>query len=158
MSVFIGIDPGESGGIAVIGSSGDVISCVSMPETERDIYEHLGETDPNSFAVIEKVGGFIAGNPAPGSAMFKFGRSYGGLRMALVACCIPFEEHTPQAWQKALGITPRNKDESKSQFKTRLKARAQQLFPGAKITLATADAVLIAEFCRRTQVARTLAK
>lgn len=151
---FIGIDPGVSGGVASIWGHSVVME--AMPPTEADIFAWFLSQKPreiNYFAVIEKVGGFIKGNPAPGSAMFKFGVGYGGLRMALIACGIPFEEVTPQKWQKALGITPRDNkgNESKSAFKNRLKAKAQQLFPGEKITLAVADALLIAEYCRRVR-------
>lgn len=39
--------------------------------------------------------------------------------------------------------------ESETQWKNRLKAKAQQLFPQQEVTLATADALLIAEFGRR---------
>lgn len=175
--VYIGIDPGSSGGLAAIWSQS--IIAEPMPPTETDILTWLRGTRPaieekvGMFAIIEKVGGFIKGNPAPGSAMFKFGVGYGGLRMALIACGIPFEEVTPQTWQKALGITPREPHtktreveikkgkrkgqmrteryggETDMEFKNRLKAKAQQLFPGEKITLAVCDALLIAEYCRR---------
>ncbi len=153
--IYIGVDPGATGGIAVIDDLEDSVVVSVMPSTERSIYEvfeALGETA--SFAVIEKVGGYIAGNPAPGSAMFNFGVSYGGLRMALIACNIPFEEVVPRRWQKALGITPRDKGESHNNFKNRLKQKAQQLYPGGngvrtKITLAVADALLIATYCQR---------
>jgi hypothetical protein len=83
--------------------------------------------------------------------MFKFGMGYGALRMALTALEIKYEEVPPQKWQKELGIVTRNKErESHTQFKNRLKAKAQQLFPTMDVTLKTCDALLIAEFCRRT--------
>ncbi len=146
MPRYIGIDPGASGGLAGVGIN-DI--AIPMPGTERDIWEWIKlKDDKDTFAVIEKVQGYI-GNGHPGSTMFKFGQSYGGLRMALIAAGIPFEEVQPQKWQKALGITTRGREESKGEFKNRLKARAQQLFPSIKVTLATADAILIAEYCRR---------
>lgn len=111
------------------------------------------DRNPDVFAVIERVSGYV-GEAQPGSAAFKFGQSYGGLRMALVAAGIPFEEVTPQVWQRKMGVTPRRKDESKTAWKNRLKAKAQQLYPGVKVTLATADALLLAEFCRRRQEGR----
>lgn len=156
---YYGIDPGASGGLACIHER---LVTVPMPATERDVFEWfrpLGGRDHEGneveFAVIEKVGGYTAsGGPQPGSAMFKFGQSYGGLRMALIAAGIPFEEVTPQRWQKALGVTPRGKEETKTSFKNRLKAKAQQLFPKIKVTLATADAILLAEYCKRSQEGR----
>lgn len=146
--IYLGIDPGASGGMAEIGVDGSAAS--PMPKTERDIWNWIKQQADrdDTFAVIEKVGGYV-GIKQPGSAMFKFGQSYGGLRMALIAASIPFDEVTPQVWQKSLGIVKRQSGESQTVWKNRLKAKAQQLFPHMKVTLATADALLIAEFCRR---------
>jgi hypothetical protein len=106
--------------------------------------------------VIEKVGGYIqaskdgqAGGAQPGSAAFKFGASYGALKAFLVAGSVPFEEITPAVWQRGVGLTPRAKGETKTAWKNRIKAHTQQLFPGRKITLAVADAILLAEYARR---------
>lgn len=145
----MGIDPGQSGGIAVLRSNGSVAQLIPMPATERDICEAITVwTDDSVEAFIEKVHSM----PQQGvSSTFKFGVGYGGLRMALIAVGIPFDEVTPQTWQKALGVVKRNaKTESKNDHKKKLLQKAQQLFPGTKITLKTADALLIAEYCRRT--------
>lgn len=151
-AVYIGIDPGKHGGLVALSYSGAVSACSPMPETERDVWNWFTEQAPRMSprsAVIEKVGGYIQGNKLPGSAMFNFGWGYGGLRMALIGHGVPFEEITPRRWQRAMGVIPRGKAESKTAFKTRLKAKAQQLFPNVKVTHATADALLIAEYCRR---------
>ncbi len=147
---FIGIDPGVSGGLACLRHG---TYCTAMPKTEKDIWDWFYQySTGEAFAVIEKVGGFIGGKGQPGSAMFKFGRNTGILIGCLTAAGIPYEEITPQRWQKALGVSTRKHNESKGQFKNRLKAKAQQLFPDVKIiTLATCDALLIAEYCRRKQ-------
>jgi hypothetical protein len=153
--VYLGIDPGASGGIAAqyLGA----VSCIPMPKTEADVWNFISSFQHcSTVAVVERVGGYIQGNATPGSAMFNFGVSYGGLRMALIAAGIRFEDVPPQKWQKTLGIAPRKsakKDaktgESKTVFKNRLKAKAQQLFPEQKVTLATADALLLLEYCTR---------
>lgn len=154
---YVGIDPGVSGGIAVVWSDG-LVDSLPMPVTEREVWHCFRSMAPrtpplqhNLFAVIEKVSGFAGdrGSGSNGPAMFKFGQSYGGLRMALVAAGIPFEEVTPQTWQKAMGVPSRKKEETRVQFKNRLKGRASQLFPNEKVTLATCDALLIAEYCKR---------
>jgi len=153
-NTYLGIDPGASGGLVALLPDGVVSTCT--PKTEADLWRWTcrygllanGET-PACFAVIEQVNGYVGGAGNPGSAMFKFGTSYGGLRMALVAAGIPFDQVTPGVWQKALGIPSRKRTESKGQWKNRLKAKAQQLFPHVAVTLATADALLIAEYCRR---------
>jgi hypothetical protein len=69
--------------------------------------------------------------------------------MALTGNLIPFEEVSPQTWQKQMGIRPRAKTESKNDHKNKLLAAAQRLFPGPRITKATADALLLAEYLRR---------
>jgi hypothetical protein len=143
---YLGIDPGKSGGIAFIGESEILVS--KMLDTESDICHCLSTVQYPVKAMIEKVGGYRAGREQRGSAMFNFGMNYGGLRMALIALEIPFEEVTPKRWQKAFGLF-RAKTETNTQWKNRAKAKAQQLFPEITITLATADALLIAEYCRR---------
>jgi Holliday junction resolvasome RuvABC endonuclease subunit len=142
---YIGIDPGQSGGLAVI--FGDNVEVVKMPPTEQDIWKwFLYQSKKKCFALIEKVHSM----PNQGVvSTFKFGQGYGVLRMALIASRIPFEEISPMKWQKYLGIPSRHKAESKTEFKNRLKAKSQQLFPKINITLSICDALLIAECNKR---------
>jgi len=83
------------------------------------------------------------------ASSFKFGMNYLFLRACLVSCEIPFAEVTPRTWMKALAIRTRRKTETTTQWKNHLKQIAQQLFPQQPVTLATCDALLIAEYCRR---------
>ena len=148
--IYVGIDPGASGGIALITPSG--VQTWAMPSTERDLLDAVESCYVDHCyccAVVEKVTGFVGGPGNTGSSMFKFGTNYGSVRMALIAAGIPFEEVIASVWQKGLKIPSRGKSESKTAWKNRLKARAQQLFPGVAVTLKTADALLIAEFCKR---------
>jgi len=154
---IIGIDPGQSGGLAKVYET-EVVA-FPMAQTEHDINTNLGSLWGHGDLVsrtvftgkvyIERVHSM----PGQGVASsFKFGRNYGFLRGLLIANKIPFEEVTPRTWQKGLGIKAKDKSESKTQFKNRLKGKAQQLFPHLKITLATADAILIAEYGRRREL------
>lgn len=150
-TVFIGIDPGSSsGGIAAI--NGDSVNCIKLESaTEADIRDFLISVSENMVAkcVIEKVG------PARGrdgrrqgvSSAFKFGHSYGLLRGIVTALRIPFDEVPPVVWQRAMSCLSRGD-------KKVTKAAAERLFPSLKITHATADAMLLADYCRRTQAAR----
>lgn len=152
---YVGIDPGKSGGIAWLNPDGSCAHMVDMPDTEHAIFEALSGVSfahHKMVAVIERVHSF----PGQGVASsFTFGMGYGGLRMALIALGIPFEEVEPSKWQNQLDIPPRRKrqgkrkEESKSHFKKRLIARAEQVFPGERVTNKTADALLIALYCRR---------
>jgi len=123
-----------------------------MPGSEDDLWElmqMLKQWGP-AKGVVEKVGGFIQGNPAPGSAMFNFGMGYGAVRMAMVGAGIPFCEVTPQAWQKYHQVA-RHPQETKSSWKNRLKTLAQSIYPDLKVTLRTADALLLALFLQKME-------
>ena len=150
--ILYGVDPGASGGIAwQIGTREP--RAIAMPATEVDTFLAFEQPDSSErpgghhmIAVIEKV----HSRPGEGvSSAFKFGWNYGGLRMAILAAGIRLEEVTPYTWQKALGIPKRKPNESKTQFKNRLKARAQELYPGMKVTLKTCDALLILEYAKK---------
>jgi len=140
--IYLGIDPGKSGAIAAIDQYGNIVDIIKGDKTEHDIAEWLRSTslDDGSKAVLEKVGPM----PKQGvTSVFTFGKSYGFLRGLLAANCVSYEEATHQKWQKAMGcLTGGDKNVSK--------AAAQRLWPTFKITHANADALLIAEFCRRT--------
>jgi hypothetical protein len=149
--VFIGIDPGVSGGIAALDSDGSVISCIKMPETPQDIWIALTEMSKQyeGRACIEKV----SATPQMGvSSAFAFGRGYGQLLMALAAAAIPFDYVLPSKWQSALGCsTGGGRMGQRVADKNRTKRRAQELFPQIKMTHALADALLIAEYGRRLE-------
>jgi hypothetical protein len=171
--VYIGIDPGRTGGIAVLTMQPNGKSLLSVElyalenRTVHDVWElfepyrppdvrHPTDNERPIFACIEQVGGYMAGSGGNiGSAMFTFGKSAGRLEMALVAAGISYDYVTPAKWQRPMGVTPRDtkRGEKREAYKRRLRARAQQLFPSGSytgtITLATADALLLAEFCRR---------
>ncbi len=139
---FIGIDPGLSGGIACVTVDGRVEVAAKMPVTERDVLDLLTTYALESMAVLE----FVRSSPQMGcTSAFTFGRGYGGLRMALVSLAIPFEEATPQKWQAVMQCRTKG-DKNVS------KRRAQELFPNVKVTHAIADALLLAEYCRRLEV------
>lgn len=141
--IFVGIDPGASGAVAVVTAHGIVDKEPFETETDaRDFLESWCGSGNQLFAVLEKVHAM----PKQGvTSTFKFGMNYGVWRGLLCCLRIPFDEVTPQRWQKALGcLTHGDKNISK--------ARAQALFPRVeKITHRIADALLIAEYCRRTR-------
>ena len=81
--------------------------------------------------------------------MFNFGHNFGMLEGLLIGAGIPYDRVTPQKWQKEFGLY-RLPDETKTAKKNRHKELAKELFPTLNVTHATADALLIAEYCRRT--------
>jgi hypothetical protein len=138
--MYIGIDPGSGGGIAAVDKDGNVRAFCKMPDTEQEILAFLKQW--GTRAVLE----FVRSSPQMGVvSAFSFGRGYGGLRMALVACGIPFDEATPIKWQGVMQC--RSKGD-----KNVTKRRAAELFPGVKCTHYNSDALLLAEYCRRLEV------
>ena len=142
MKRILAIDPGMSGGLAHYDNGR--VTLEPMPATDGDIRDvminYLSQSD---VVYIEKVGGYIGGKGAPGSAMFQFGRNVGflhGLIASMNTRCI---EVTPQRWQKTLGAGTSKTHGTR--WKAHLKQLAQQRQPSIHITLKTADAVLILE-------------
>lgn len=149
MSVFIGIDPGASGGLAVMWTEHEgawQVEASPMLATETDIADWLRSWE-TGHALIEKVSAM----PGQGvTSMFKFGQSYGTLRGILTALRIPWEEVRPQKWQAEFSLVfPKSMGLTVTEKKNRHKAKAQQLFPSVKVTHAVADALLLASFCQR---------
>ena len=148
--IYVGIDPGASGWIVAIGPDGHVLVHTKCPDTVhdladvyRDICELPGRYDSCSIkACIEAVHSMPGYS---GRSMFTFGTNY-GMHLGLLACSkIPYTKVTPHAWMKHYGSRPKDKKARKNH----LKQLAQQLHPNTDrpITLATADAVLIAHYC-----------
>lgn len=96
---FVGIDPGQKGGIAIIDEGGITAEAMPMQDKSiqiREICEYL-EPLKNPFTVIEKVHAM----PDQGvSSTFTFGRGVGELIGMLKVLQIPYFEVTPQAWKK----------------------------------------------------------
>ncbi len=140
MKTFLGVDPGKSGAMALVGEDGEHIGHVKLKETPRDVWDWLsGHVESISYAVIEHV------NAMPGqgvSSSFKFGENFGMCKGILIASSVRFELARPQRWMKNQGCMTRGD-------KNVTKNRAQQLWPNVKITHAIADALLIADYARK---------
>ena len=143
---LIGIDPGLAGGIAVLED--DTLHTYKMPETYADIFITLKELKENfnvNKAVLEKVGAGMPGQSSKATATFA--RHNGHLEMALYALGIQTEEVTPQKWQKFYSNQiGSSKGLTKTEWKNKLKGLAQRLYPKTKVTLNTADAILLAHY------------
>jgi hypothetical protein len=154
MRTIIGIDPGKNGAIAWIT---DGKPCVEkMPDTLKDLWELIRDIERDTayehgvcVSYIEQVTPMPSFGSGPRRSMgatsaFAFGRGVGNLEMALTASGIPLMRVTPKKWQGAMQCLSGGD-------KNKTKARAQELFPSLKITHATADALLIAEYGRRME-------
>jgi crossover junction endodeoxyribonuclease RuvC len=147
----LGIDVGLSGALALYRDA--AWTFLDMPVVGdskhheingAEICRWLREHWPD-HAFVE----YAAARPGQGvSSMFRFGCSYGGIKMALTACGVPFTVITPAKWKPAVGIATGSDKESS-------RLRALQLFPGEAANLARkrdharADAMLLAYYGMR---------
>jgi hypothetical protein len=143
----IGVDPGRSGAVAVLGADDGVLyGYWHMPPTEAELVQRLREmaTLAECSAVLERV----RSSPQMGvRSAFTFGWQYGACRAALAAASVPYDEVLPQVWQRDLGCLSRGD-------KTALARRARELYPEMPIPQWAADAVLIAVWGWRRSLSR----
>lgn len=156
---FLAIDPGANGAAAFTTAHGDVV-CVPFesPDTFLHTLRDFAESNSDSckiriadmHCVVEKVGGYI-GKAQPASSAFRFGENYGFIQGVLRTLRIPYELVSPAVWQKAYP-THTKASEDKAQHKRELRDTASRLFPEIKVTLKTADALLLLDFARKQSV------
>jgi hypothetical protein len=144
--LYIGIDPGQKGGIAfILGSTVTTAPYSdSFLKTVCDIIKQY--EDVQAVCCLEQVHAM----PKQGvTSMFNFGKNFGYIKGVLEAHNIPYQEVPPQKWKKEFSL---NGEKEKS-----IEA-CRQLFPNTSL-LATerckkehdgmAEALLMAEYARR---------
>jgi len=153
--VFLGIDPGQSGAIVALRSSGEFAGWWTLKQTPRDLYDclaYLGKTFPVQLVTVEKLWALpnrmtTAHRGSQGT--WKLGVSYGMIQGFLVACKLRAEFVAPLTWQTYFGcVTKGDKNVSKQ--------KAEDLWPNVKFTKRYADATLLAEYGRRHFLSRHL--
>lgn len=161
MNPILAIDPGVSGGIAFCDDEG-IAYAKKMPKTGGDCYDFFlslkASVDKDITCYLERVGGFMAvrdgeggeRNSASAHTMFAFGFNYGFLQGLLHAMNIPVVLVGPQNWQSTLNL-PKKGSIPKGEWKNYLKSEAQRRYPGIKVTLNTADALLILSYGKMDQ-------
>lgn len=147
---YLGIDPGQSGGIAILSDRRQEFALLKkLDDTETGTFNFLEEfCDMNEQGLISGRKAWIENvhaMPKQGVASsFKFGRNYGFLRGLLIALRIPFDTVSPSKWQRTLGCLSKGD-------KNVTKAAAERLFPWVRVAHWNADALLIAEYGRRSK-------
>lgn len=156
-----GIDPGLDGGLAII--TPDEVFAFPMPvlmgprgKRDLDLDRIRQYVTGAGMAAIERA------QVMPKQGIASSGRimeNYGRLCGLLVGLGLPFLEVHPKRWQKEFGITGGG---SGGGTKASSVLVAQQLFPGVSLRATPrcstphhgmSDALLIAEFCRRSGAA-----
>ena len=143
---YLGIDPGQNGGIAVIGPDtaeawrypGDIPTAATLA---RDIAERTSPV----LACIERVSAM----PKQGvTSTFKFGANYGGWQGILSALGVPYITVMPRKWQSVL------LDSGTGETKERSLSMARRLYPGVDLRYRAddgkADALHLARWAQRS--------
>lgn len=156
MKVFIGIDPGAKGSMAVMTPNPVFVYSwdIKLVPWEDDLMPYIAalkaakSDDPNRVlsCALEHVGAM----PGQGvTSMFNFGANFGKIIGVLTALRVPFELVRPQRWQKDFGV---------SGDKAEHIAACKRLFPNVSLLRTVrsrkdddghADALLLAEWSRR---------
>lgn len=106
-NLYLGVDPGLQGGLAMVSHEGGVITAGPLPLIKKNdkkqldcnkLYRDLRMYVENiCFAVIEHVHAM----PKQGVvSTFTFGKGFGMILAILDVLEIPFHEATPQSWKK----------------------------------------------------------
>jgi len=155
--LFLGIDPGGSGGLALISETGKFVDFEAMPESRDELLVILHDYSIRGAGRAEGIRALLElvtpqpsrpGRPGWGAlSTASFFRNIGHIEMALTAARIQYQELRAPAWQKIVGLAyPKGEKRNKN----RSKALVAEIFPTlTNVTHAAADALLLAEACRR---------
>lgn len=165
MKVFVGVDPGKEGAIAILDRSGLLMNVYDMPTVQNGkrrslfvpglvrIFQQL-VTDYGSESIymgIEKVGA-MPGNS--GQSMFTFGKMTGVIEGIAAGLNIGYVLPHPKTWQGKL-----LRDVEGSDTKARSMLAAGRMFPNLEMKRKRdhnrADAALIAAYVRMKHLGKS---
>lgn len=139
--IYLGVDPGLGGGLAVITALGEVLHAIRMPRDPATLTNFLLKV--RKIDEVRAALEHVRSSPQMGVvSAFTFGRAYERCYSLLTATRIEFDEVHPLRWQRLLDCrTGGDKHVSL--------VRAAVLFPDIVVNLKIADALLLAEYRRR---------
>jgi len=173
--MLLSVDPGQSGALAICDPTAGRVDVYAMPDTSMDAVNVIRKySDPARFPVrtayVEELVKHM-GVGIPASTMAVYASNWGVIVGALMAFGWKIVRVRPQEWQRALGlgITGRQKSQItqgmspnevkaekkrvrllngqlKRDWKSKLRGRAQELYPNITVTLGNADALLILSY------------
>lgn len=143
---ILAIDPGVNGGMAV---SNVAIAAVPMPKAMTDIVNHIryiAKHTKNVVVYMEDPPKYIAGMQTAQSAMATLHENVGYLKGVIDTLGLPLKLVKPKVWQQFVGAGEKKTYGNK--WKAHLKDLALREYPylGRKVTLKTADALLILSY------------
>jgi len=141
---IVACDPGVNGGFAV--KTQDRILLFPMPESVPDIHELLMDIKlSDSHIWIEKVPKFVS-KLTPAAAVATLHENYGIVQGLAYSQGYALHRVEPRVWQEPLGLGGRKSCATGPEWKRKLKAKAQELYPHLDVTLGNADALLILHY------------
>ena len=157
INCVIGIDPGANGGIAIF-IPGQHTKVAKMPKdiTElRDFFAYYVE-NYKPIVFLEKLSVrpddvVVQGDKAAMGKMYRIQKlmaNFEHLKALAETTGIPYVMVHPASWQTKLKLRVRGVHEEKADRKKRYQEHAAKLYPGVKVTLWNADALLIMHFGR----------
>lgn len=124
MTIYIGIDPGISGAIALVAQDGTLVAVHDMPTMQITVgkgkrsrisegelaalFDDIAGKNSVAMCMIEDVGP----RPMDGAvAAFNFGASFGAIKQAVASAMLPYATITPAKWKRIMGL---DSDKAKS--------------------------------------------
>ena len=157
---IIGIDPGLSGGIAVLDDLKiyDIFDMPIMSEGKKNknqlnsaqlvniINKHILENE-DTFVIVEQVSAM----PGQGvTSMFNFGQSFGSIKGICAALGLPITLVRPSKWKKHFDLINSSKDASRTKVIELYPTLSHQLTKKKDVN--KSDAILIARFYYETRI------
>ncbi len=141
---IVAVDPGVGGGFAVNTPEGIVL--FKMPESLPDICALINQLKvANSELWIEELPNFVS-PITKSSSMAVLHRNLGRVEAAAYAYGYALHRAAPKAWQAPLGLGGKASCKDYSEWKRKLKTKAQELYPHLDVTLRNCDALLILHY------------
>lgn len=137
-TLYMGIDPGKSGAVALIDYNEPYKTWATFDTgefPEDNVAALIPYMDKIKGCVIEKVNAFGMGR----TSAFTFGCNVGMWLGILAALDIPHQAVTPQAWQKAYFASPYRKGKDRKAIKKHSIKSAESLFDGFTCRIGRAD-------------------
>ncbi len=156
---IIGIDPGLSGGIAVLDNNKvkELFDMPVMPDGKKNkrqlnsallaklIKDHIEDIE-DTVIIVEQV------NAMPGqgvTSMFNFGQTFGAIKGICAALELPIYLIRPAKWKKHFELINSSKDASRTKAIEMYPSLAQKL--SKKKDVNKSDAILIARYFSETR-------
>lgn len=149
MSLYIGLDPGKKGAMAIIGHSnttGETYMCKIIPYDPQEYIKALKQYN-GATVCIEQVHSL----PREGvKSVWSFGQNYGWITGVLDTLGIPYQAVPPNKWKREYSLLKADKKQSIEV--------CHRLFPNVSLKRTVrcktdssdmAEALLMAEYARR---------